>query len=71
MADIGEVGEVPELTKIAQAVVLHSDPPVCKCNLDNGTTLYDAPTDDSQASGTPGKCSTKSAEPTSTEPTST
>ena len=51
MADIGEVGEAPELTKIAQAVVLHSDPLVCKCNLDNGAILYDVPTDDS-----PGSC---------------
>ena len=50
MADIGEVGEVPELTQIARAVVLHNGPPVCKRNLDNGATLHDAPTDDSPGS---------------------
>ena len=50
MADIGEVGEAPELTQIARAVVLHNDPPVCKCNLDNGATLCDVPTDDSPGS---------------------
>ena len=51
MDDIGAVGEAPELTKIARAVVLHNDPPVYKHNLDNGTILCDVPADDS-----PGSC---------------
>ena len=50
MNEIGVVGEAPEQAKIARAVVLHNEPPVCKCTLNNGPTLFDVPNDESPGS---------------------
>ena len=68
MVDVGQVGEAPELTKIAQAVVLHSDPPVHKCNLDNVAILCDAPTDDSPGSRQFVKVLKQAARPANVQP---